>query len=304
MKGNPKKRRRGGKPPVHGKQLELSGCLAQNEEAQVGASVGSFSEVVVKDASIGAWSDADDEDSCFGACLATDRDYDGPVNCSMAGSGDVPIVDCVFLQHEQMQSSSHNGDAMECESESTDGMDYDGKDLVDTELEGEDEDENVEVDSDDDDDSSGSNYFTFVLSDDCCNNCRRRKFARAGPEQYQIRLRSCRVQKSSFRRKFANVLIHCTNDFVELDVTTSLDDSQQLVRALVVLFRGFHATNGLPGSLRALDARDVRCQVGNSFIHGDVNAVGTITICCGGLRALMVDVGAQEQLADLCGSHV
>ena len=96
--------------------------------------------------------------------------------------GDVPIVDCVFLQHEQMQSSSHNGDAMECESESTDGMDYDGEDLVDTELEGEDEDENVEVDSDDDDDSSGSNYFTFVLSDDCCNNCRRRKFARAEPE--------------------------------------------------------------------------------------------------------------------------
>ena len=204
MKGNPKKRRRGGKPPVRGKQLELSGCLAQNEEAQVGASVGSFSEVVVEDASIGAWSDADDEDSCFGACLATDRDYDGPVNCSMAGSGDVPIVDCVFLQHEQTQSSSHNGDAMECESESTDGMDYDGEDLVDTELEGEDEDENVEVDSDDDDDSSGSNYFTFVLSDDCCNNCHRRKFAHAGPEQYQIRLRSCRVQKSSFRRKFAN----------------------------------------------------------------------------------------------------
>ena len=204
MKGNPKKRRRGGKPPVRGKQLELSGCLAQNEEAQVGASVGSFSEMVVEDASIGAWSDADDEDSCFGACLATNRDYDGPVNCSMEGSGNVPIVDCVFLQHEQTQSSSRNGDAMECESESTDGMDYDGEDLVDTELEGEDEDENVEVDSDDDDDSSGSNYFTFVLSDDCCNNCRRRKFARAGPEQYQIRLRSCRVPKSSFRRKFAN----------------------------------------------------------------------------------------------------
>jgi len=77
----------------------------------VGASVGSFSEVVAGDASIGTWSDVDDEDSCFGACLATNRDYDGPVNCSMEGSGNVPIVDCTFLQHEQMQSSSHNGDA-------------------------------------------------------------------------------------------------------------------------------------------------------------------------------------------------
>ena len=43
--------------------------------------------------------------------LATNRDYDGPVNCSMEGSGNVPIVDCTFLQHEQTQSSSHNGDA-------------------------------------------------------------------------------------------------------------------------------------------------------------------------------------------------
>ena len=110
-KGNPKKRRHNRKPPVHGKRLELSCRPAQNEEAQVGASVGSFSEVVAGDASIGTWSDVDDEDSCFGACLATNRDYDGPVNCSMEGSGNVPIVDCTFLQHEQTQSSSHNGDA-------------------------------------------------------------------------------------------------------------------------------------------------------------------------------------------------
>jgi len=47
-KGNPKKRKRKGKPPVRGNRL------AQNEEAREGASVGPFSKVVVEAASIGA----------------------------------------------------------------------------------------------------------------------------------------------------------------------------------------------------------------------------------------------------------
>ena len=110
-KGNPKKRYHNRKPPVRRKRLELSRRPTQNEVPHEGASVGSVSKVVVEDASIGDGDDGDDGDSCFGACLATNKDYDGPVDCSLEGPGDVPIVDCTSLQREQTQSSSCNGDA-------------------------------------------------------------------------------------------------------------------------------------------------------------------------------------------------
>ena len=131
QKGNPKKKRHNRKPPVRGKQLELSRRRTHSQVIDEGASVGSCSKIVVEDASIGDLSDGDDSDSCFGACLASNKDYDGPVDCILEGSGDVPVVDCTFLQREQTQSSGRNSDAMECKSEASDGMDDDVDELRD-----------------------------------------------------------------------------------------------------------------------------------------------------------------------------
>jgi len=207
-KGNRKKRIRNRKPPVRGKQSNSNLCPSRSQAVYGFASIDSRSEVVVEDASIGAFSDGDDIDSFFGACLARNENYNGEI------VGTIGVVNDV------------SNDAMECESEVDDGMDYDWENLADTEREREDVEAadsreifGVELDelrdvlwqSDDDEDSSYEEesadtgpHGSFVLSNDCCNNCRRHKCTQVGSTQYRVQLRDCRVQKSRFSRKFSN----------------------------------------------------------------------------------------------------
>ena len=222
---NPKKHCHGRKPPLREKRQKLNRSQVQSEVEIEDVSVSSISQVVVEDASVDAISDGDDNDSCFSACKAWKKRnalYDGPVDCSLQGSDNVPVVDCTFLQHERGELNDRGNDSMNCESGDDDVMEDESDGLVDTETEDSewmpDDDESeseddewlpddnslLDVDMEDSDDSSNSNdHFAFVLSNDCCNNCRR-KCTQSADVRYEVRLRETRVQQRRFQRKFAN----------------------------------------------------------------------------------------------------
>jgi len=205
---NSKKQRHHRKPPVRGKRSIEGGIEVED------MSIDCVSQVVVEDASIDA--DIDDTDSCFGVCLASNENYDGPIDCSLAGSDNAPIVDCSFLQRNQ------GIDVMDCDESVGGDIVEDGSDgLVDTESEDDEwlpgndteseddewlpgDDSSVGPDMDDSDDISNSNNrFAFVFSNDCCNNCRRER-TRSNDVQYKVELRETRVRQRRFRRRFSN----------------------------------------------------------------------------------------------------
>ena len=219
---NPKKRRHIRKPPV------------PSVRTKEDASVGSFSDIIVEDASVDTFSDVD---SCFSACLASKKPYDGPVDCSLAGEErgreeecGVPVVDCSFLQREESRARGCGDSGMKRENVDEDSMAYNGEDLVDTEseeggspstefreifgvglddamdfswAESDSDATSMEEDLNGDDSSSNSNHLGFTLSNDCCNNCRR-KCVQAGPMNYRVQLRVCRITKGRFKRRFSN----------------------------------------------------------------------------------------------------
>ena len=240
---NPKKRRHGRKPPARSKE---------------DVSVGSLSDIIVEDASVDCFSDAD---SCFSACLASKKPYNGPVDCSLAGEDyncgnecPVPVVDCSFLQREKSHVDGHGDDGMECDN--VEGVSaYNGEDLVDTESEKEaspsaqfeeifgvglddfvdlswpDSDSDttsVEEDVGDDDSSISNNHLGFTFSNDCCNNCRRKCMA-SGSVDYQVQLRVCRITKGRFKRRFSNY------SWAEIVLAAQADGSSRVSRDAVRL---------------------------------------------------------------------